>query len=170
MSASGGPPRPSSSPLATILVVVGILGIGWFAMRKMVQRQVDAHPAASSAAVGGGAPVVPQIPPAIADDAGKAGLVRFDVTVRMDGLDVSVDGAPACRDGHRRKVGRNASNAAGSFDEPALVACLQPLLLQAGAKRPVALLTKAGPAVPGTYVDALVAVLKRTGIADVIPP
>ncbi|MBL8716892.1 MAG: hypothetical protein JNL79_12900 [Myxococcales bacterium] len=162
-------PGSGASPLATLLVVVGIVGIGWLAMRKMVQKQVDAHPAVSST-VGGGVPVVPQVPAAIADDAGKAGLIRFDVTLRMDGLDVSVDGAPACRDGHHRKIGRNSSNGAGSFDEAALTACLQPLLLTAGAKRPVALLVKAGPAVPSTYVDALIAALKRVGIADVIPP
>lgn len=164
-------PPQRSSPLGTLVVAVGVVVIGWMAVRKMVSEQSKAMSVASASANNGAQTAgVPQIPAQLLEDAGKLGALRFDVTLRMDGLDLTIDGAPACRDGHRRKVSRNSGNAPGSFDESALVSCVQLALVSAPQRRPIALIVKAGPAVPSTYVDALIAALKRAGIADVLPP
>jgi hypothetical protein len=122
----------------------------------------DAGGAATATSV-----VVPQIPQGLVEDA-KTPVLRLDVVLRVDGVDVTADGAPACREGNKHLIGRAADGAVGSFDERALTMCIAKLRTERPAARPIALVARAGPAVPTTYLDALAAALARAGVADVI--
>jgi hypothetical protein len=125
-----------------------------------------APPAPESVASGG--TIVPQIPFALVADAGKTPIARLDVTLRVDGLDLVLDGAQTCREGNRRMVGRESGGALGSFDEKALLTCLTVVRASRPEARLVALVGRAGPAVPTTYLDALSAALRRGGVFDVV--
>ncbi len=157
-----------------MIAIAGVVGIGWLGLRSMTEKQRAAlapHADASVAAplASSGPTLVVPIPKAILESAGKTPLARLDVVLRVDGLDLWLDGAPACRDGHRRRVGRAPDGATGSFDEPALSACVAVVRAQRQEARVVAIVTRAGPAVPSTYGDALLAALRRAGIVDVVP-
>ncbi|MBI2395691.1 MAG: hypothetical protein HYV09_39360 [Deltaproteobacteria bacterium] len=162
--------KRGGSSIGTVIAIVAVVGLSWLSLRKMTEAQrgalVDAAPAQSAAPAG--TPMIPQIPPALRADAGKTPIARVDVTLRVDGLDVTLDGAPACRDGNKRLIGRGSGGAAGSFDEVALDRCLQPFRAARAGSRFVAFVQRAGPAVPTTYVDALAAALKRAQIDDVL--
>jgi hypothetical protein len=155
-----------SSAIGTVIAAVAVLGLSWLALRSMTAKQraafADAGPAVSPVATG-----LPTIPPALLGDA-KTPVARLDVVLRVDGVDATLDGAPICRDGHRRRVGRASGGANGSFDEPALIACVR--AVKPADRKLVALVTLAGPAVPPTFVDALVAALRRAGADDVVTP
>jgi hypothetical protein len=164
--------RKGGSWLGTLVVVAGVVFISWLALRRMTETQkallgaIDAAVAAHSGALAE-TPLVPPIPSAIAADAGKQPLLRLDVVVRVDGLDVTANGAPSCRDGHKRLIGRKTGGAAGTFDEGALASCIRRLLADHPNARSVAVVTRAGPAVPTTQFDALTAALGRAGVSDV---
>lgn len=164
--------RPRGSSMGTVVAAVGIAVLSWLALRQMTAAQqkalanIDAPPAAP--AVSSGTTTVPPIPPAILADAGKTPVARLDVTLRVDGLDLVLDGAQTCRQGARRMVGRDPGGAVGSFDESALNACIAQIRGTRADARIVAMVSRAGPAVPTTYVDALSAALHRAGIADVV--
>jgi hypothetical protein len=148
-----------------VIAVVAVIAISYFALRSMTAKQRAAFADAGNAQA---APTgLPTIPPALVGDA-KTPVARLDVVLRVDGLDVTLDGAPICRDGHRRLVGREPGGVAGSFDEPALLACVR--ARKPAEKKLIALVTRAGPAVPATYEDALVAALKRAGADEVVKP
>jgi hypothetical protein len=153
-----------SSALGSVIAIAAVIGISFFALRSMTARQraaftdAGASPAHSALAT---------IPPALLGDA-RTPVARLDVVLRVDGLDATLDGAPICRDGHRRLIGREPGGVAGSFDEPALLACVR--AVKPADKRMIALVTRAGPAVPTTYEDALVAALKRAGADEVVRP
>lgn len=163
----------SGSAFGSLVVIAGVVGLSWLALRKMTDTQkellarVDAAVAQSSGATSGQQIVLP-IPTQIVASAGKTPILRLDVVLRVDGLDVTADGAPSCRDGNRRLVGRASSGASGSFDENALLACVAGLRQTLPTHRAVALVTRAGPAVPTTYLDALQAALGRAGITDIV--
>lgn len=162
--------KRGGSSIGTVVAVVAVAGLSWLSLRKMTEAQrsalADAGPADSGAAPG--PRVVPQIPPALLADAGKTPIARVDVTLRVDGLDVTLDGAPSCREGNKRLIGRASGGAAGSFDEAALERCLQPFRAARAGSRLVAFVQRAGPAVPTTFVDALSAALRRAQMDDVI--
>jgi hypothetical protein len=142
-----------------------VIALSFLALRSMTAKQ-----RAAFADAGVAQPVpsgLPTIPPALAGDA-KTPVARLDVVLRVDGLDVTLDGAPICRDGHRRLVGREPGGVAGSFDEPALLACVR--AVKPADRRLIALVTRAGAAVPTTFEDALVAALKRAGADEVVKP
>jgi hypothetical protein len=116
-------------------------------------------------------PIVPAIPSAVLADAGKKQVARLDFVLRMDGVDVSAEGAGTCRENGRSIIGREPGGGApGSFDESALQKCLSVLIVKFAAddRIPVATLTRAGVAVPTTYFDALTTAIKRAGVRDVI--
>lgn len=146
--------------------MVAVIALSFFALRSMTAKQraafADAGAAQDAPAIG-----LPTIPPALVADA-KTPVARLDVVLRVDGVDVTLDGAPICRDGHRRLVGREPGGVAGSFDEPALIACVR--AVKPEGRRMIALLTRAGPAVPTTFEDALVAALRRAGAEEVVRP
>jgi hypothetical protein len=152
--------------LGTVVAIVGVFVIGWLGLRKMTATQqalaIDAGVVSTASSV-----VVPPIPPGLVEDA-KTPVLRLDVVLRVDGVDVTADGAPACREGNRHLIGRGSDGANGSFDENALVACIRKLCAERAAARPIAIVSRAGPAVPVTYFDALVAALGRAGVADVV--
>lgn len=163
--------RRRGSAFGTVIALTAILVISWLALQKMTAAQrarltPDAAIAAPPASPG--AQVMPTIPAPIlsAAAAAKTPVARLDVVVRVDGLDLTLDGAPVCRDGHRRLVGRAPGGEAGSFDETALVACMQGFRASDGQL--VALITRAGASVPRTFVDALSAALRRGGAHDVV--
>ena len=167
--------RPRTGALGMVITALGVLGLSWLALRSMTRAQVDAHADAAAAAAptttvdpGPPPPRVTPIPAAIVVDAGKAPIARIDLVLRMDGVDVSFEGAPACRAGNRSLVGNHG--APGSFDEGALQGCLGSLRATLGGKVAVATVTRAGPAVPVDFVDALIAATHRAGVVDVIAP
>jgi hypothetical protein len=166
--------KRGGSALGTVVVAVFVIGLSWYGLRKMTDTQkelvakIDAAVTAQTSGASSGQQMVLPIPTHIVANAGKTPILRLDITVRVDGLDVTADGAPACRDGHKRLIGRASSNAAGSFDESALIGCIGALRAQHAAAKPVALVTRAGPAVPTTYFDALKAALGRAGITDTV--
>ncbi len=166
--------RSSGSAFGTLLAAAFVVGLSWFGIRKMTDtqkellKQIDAATAPTSSGASTGQQLVLPIPTHILQNAGKTPVLRLDVTVRVDGLDVTADGAPACRDGHKRLIGRASSNAPGSFDEGALLACIGALRAKQATHKPVALVTRAGAAVPATYLDALQAALGRAGVTDVV--
>lgn len=162
-----------ASGVGTVIALLAVVGLTYLAIRKMTETQkellgkVDAAVAQSSGAASGQQIILP-IPTQILADAGKTNVLRLDVVLRVDGLDVTADGAPACRDGNKRLIGRASSGAAGSFDESALLACISGLRQKVPTHKPVALVTRAGPAVPATYLDALSAALGRAGVGDIV--
>jgi len=164
--------KRGGSAIGTVIAAVGVLVISWLALRSMNEAQrralakLDAAPEPVTIASGG--TIVPQIPPQVLADAGKTPIARLDVTLRVDGLDLVLDGAQTCREGNRRMVGRESGGALGSFDEKALLACLTLVRASRPDARIVALIGRAGPAVPSTYMDALSAALHRGGIGDVV--
>lgn len=168
--------RRGGTSIGTVVAAVAVLVIGWLGVRNLTERQVQAHSDAGvvdaqSAEASPATPLlVPQIPAAIASSATKAKtpLARLDVTVRVDGLDLALDGAPTCREQGKRLVGRASGGAAGSFDETALATCVTIARTGRPDARFVAMVGRAGPAVPRTFVDALVAALGRAGITDVV--
>ena len=163
--------RQRSSPLGTVVVVLAVLILGWLALRQMTKSQETAYQQGHPSATTGrdpSLPIVPPIPSQIVADAGKTGVARLDLVLRMDGIDVSSEGAPSCRAHNKTLVGRELGGSAGTFDERALAGCLTSLVLQYGERKPVAVVTRAGDAVPKTHLDALVAAVKRIGIADVV--
>ncbi|MGZ3456064.1 MAG: hypothetical protein ACXWUG_24670 [Polyangiales bacterium] len=155
-----------SSAFGTVVAAVAVLALSWLALRSMTDKQKAAF-ADAGAAENPVTPIVPTIPPALVGDA-KTPVARLDVVLRVDGVEATLDGAPICRDGHRRLVGRAPGGANGSFDEPALIACVRAAKPQ--GKKTIALVTRAGPAVPTTFQDALIAALKRAGADEVVPP
>ena len=163
----------SGSALGSVVVIAGIVGLSWLALRKMTETQkellakVDAAVAVSGGATSGQQIILP-MPSQILANAGKSPILRLDVVLRVDGLDVTADGAPTCRDGNRRLIGRASGGANGSFDENALIACIAGLRQKLPTHKAVALVTRAGPAVPTTYLDALQAALGRAGITDIV--
>jgi hypothetical protein len=161
------------SGLGTVLVLVAVVGLSWLAIRKMTDTQkdllnkIDAAVSHEAGAPTGSQIILP-IPTQILASAGKQQVLRLDIVLRVDGLDVTADGAPACRDGNKRLIGRATNGPAGSFDENALSACIGALRAKVPTYKPVALVTRAGPAVPTTYLDALQAALGRCGISDIV--
>ncbi len=163
--------RQRSSPVGMIVVIGAVLVLGYLALRQMTKNQEEAYEKTHPSATTGrdpSAPIVPPIPSQIIADAGKSGVARIDLVLRMDGVDVSSEGATACRQNNRTLVGKEPGGAAGTFDERALTACIVSLLTRYGERRPVAVLTRAGDAVPKTHLDALVAAIKRAGVAEVV--
>lgn len=164
--------RQGGSALGTLIVIAAIVGLSWLALRKMTETQkelvgkIDAAVAQQSGVPG--PQLVPTIPEPILASAGKQQVLRLDVVLRVDGLDVTSDGAPACRDGNKRLIGRAPNGPAGSFDESALLACIGALRAKFPTHKPVALVTRAGPAVPETFMDALKAALGRAGVSDIV--
>ena len=158
--------KRGGSSLGSIIAIGGVVVIGWLALRKMTDAQkaivADAGVATASTNV-----VVPPITQGIIADA-KTPVLRLDVVLRVDGIDVTADGAPACREGNKHLIGRASDGAAGSFDERALTMCITKLRAERPAAQPIGVVTRAGPAVPATYFDALVAALGRAGVADVV--
>ena len=165
--------KPRAGALGFVVVAAGVLLLSWLALRTMGKRlgdTADASPA-PSATTGRdeSKPLVPVIPKEVIEDAGKTPIARLDLVLRVDGVDVSAEGAPACRQNNHTVVGREPNGGgAGSFDEHALRNCLFTVLATLSGKRPVATLTRAGEAVPSIHFDALIAAIKRVGIADVI--
>lgn len=160
-------PPTRGGGLGSIVAIGGVAVIGWLALRKMTEAQRALATDAGIAAATTGSVFVPPIPPGLIPDA-RTPVLRLDVVLRVDGLDVTADGAPACRDGDKRLIGRASGDALGSFDESALVACVTKLRGDRPAARPIAVVSRAGPAVPLTYFDALVAALGRAGVPDVV--
>lgn len=168
--------KAGASTLGTLVAIAGVVAIAWLGLRSMTAKQraafaPDAAPHGSESDAspsGAGTTLVHPIPQAILDDAGKTPVARLDVVIRVDGLDLALDGAPACRDGHHRQVGRAPGGGPGSFDAPALSACVAALRAQKPGARMVAMVTRAGPAVPATHGEALIAALRAAGIADVV--
>ena len=163
--------QPRSNPAAMILVGAAILVIGWLAVRQMTESQRKALQQAHPSATTGRDPnaiIVPPIPSYILADAGTAGVMRIDLVVRVDGVDVASEGAATCRRDNHTVVGRDRGGAVGSFDETALSNCLLGLLSKKGERLPVVTITRAGDAVPKTYLDALVASVKRVGVEHVV--
>jgi len=161
------PPQTRGGGLGSIVAIGGVVVIGWLALRRMTEAQRARVADAGIAATTAGSVVAPPIPPALLEDA-RSPVLRLDVVLRVDGLDVIADGAPACRDGTKRLIGRASGDAPGSFDENSLVACVTKLRADRPAARPIAIVSRAGPAVPLTYFDALVAALGRAGVPDVV--
>lgn len=151
-----------------MVAIAGVVVIGWLAVRQMTaaQRALVAD-SGTSAATTISSVVAPPILPGLVEGE-KTPVLRLDVVLRVDGLDVTADGAPSCRDGGKRLIGRAADGAPGSFDERALLACLTTLRAGRPTARPIAIVTRAGPAVPETYVDALAAALRRAGVPHVV--
>lgn len=152
--------------LGSIVAIVGVVVISWLGLRKMTEAQKALVPDTGAASTASSL-IVPPIPPGLVPDA-KTPVLRLDVELRVDGVDVTADGAPACRDGNKRLIGRASGGAIGSFDEGALVACVTKLRADRPAAQPIAIVTRAGPAVPSTFFDALRAALTRAGVADVV--
>ena len=153
--------------LGSIVAIGGVVVIGWLALRKMTDAQRAMITDAGVVATGANSVVVPPIPPGLVADA-KTPVLRLDVVLRVDGVDVTADGAPACRNENKRLIGRASGDAIGSFDENALAACITKLRAERSSARPIAMVSRAGPAVPLTYFDALVAALGRAGVPDVV--
>ena len=165
--------RPRTGALGFLVVAGGVLLLSWLALRTMGKRLGDpgGAPPAVSATTGRdeSKPLVPAIPQNIVDDAGKTPIARIDLVLRVDGIDVSAEGAPACRKNGHTQVGREPNGgSAGSFDEGTLRSCLVSVIASIPSKHPVVTITRAGDAVPTTYVDALIAALQRFGITDVV--
>jgi len=163
--------RQRSGPLGTIVVAVAVLAVGYLALRQMTKSQEHAFPKPAPSATTGrdpSVPIVPQIPSQIVADAGKTGVARVDFVLRVDGIDVSSEGALSCREGNKTRIGREPGGGAGTFDDRALTACIASLMPTFGERKPVALVTRAGDAVPKTHLDAVVATVKRAGIAEVL--
>lgn len=161
--------------LGTLVAAAGVVVIAWLGLRSMNEAQKKAAAPTTDAQlaaplVSSGVTMVPPIPPPILASASssKTPIARLDVTLRVDGLDLTLDGAQACRNGSKRMVGRDPGGAVGSFDESALTGCVTLIRGSRPEARVVALVGRAGPAVPTTFVDALVSALKRAGIADVV--
>lgn len=168
------PQRAKPGGFGTIVVAAGVIGTSWLAVRQLTKSisehapVADAAPTAFGTGVDPSKPLVPTIPSAIVEDAGKKAIARIDLVLRMDGVDVSAEGAPACRDGNHTRVGRASGGAAGTFDASMLTACITSVLAGIGERVPVATITRAGPAVPSEYVDALAAETKRAGVVQVL--
>ena len=163
--------RARSGPLGMIVVAAGVLVLSWLAIRSMTRGQQQALPPQTSATTGRdpSSPIVPPIPFEIVADAGKQGVARLDLVLRMDGIDVSSEGALACRSNNKTLIGREQNGGgAGSFNESALLACIASLRPGWGERKPVAVVSRAGDAVPKTHLDALVATIKRAGIVEVV--
>lgn len=163
------------SAAGTLIVAVAVLGLSWWGLKRMTETQKEllgkldgAIATVATSGASTGQQMMLPIPSQILESAGKTPVLRLDIVVRVDGLDVTADGAPACRDGHRRLIGRSSGNAPGSFDESALTACIAALRTKQPGHKPVALVTRAGPAVPATFFDALQAALGRAGVTDVV--
>ena len=167
------PHKPRAGALGFLVVAGAVLLLSWLALRTMGKRLGDsgAAPPAVSATTGRdeAKPLVPAIPKEIVDDAGKTPIARIDLVLRVDGIDVSSEGAPVCRKDAHTVVGREPNGSAGSFNENALRNCLATVVAAIPEKRPVVTITRAGDAVPTTYLDALIAALKRFGFHDVVP-
>lgn len=165
--------RQRSGALGIIVVAIAVVGVSWMglrAMRRAEERARDAADAASAAPTRDpSTPIVPQIPSEIIADAGKMQVARVDLVLRVDGVAVSSEGAPACRRDNRSTIGREANGGApGSFDEAALQTCLAMLRAQLAGKVVVAAITRAGPVVPTEFLDALAAAVRRAGIEQVV--
>src|SRR5689334_11312884 len=93
--------------VGTIVVLVAVVALAWLGIRKMTDTQkelldkADTAFAQSSGASSGQQIILP-IPTQILADAGKSDVLRLDIVLRVDGLDVTADGAPSCRDGNKR--------------------------------------------------------------------
>ncbi len=160
--------RGGGGAVGSIVAIAGVVVISWLGLRRMTEAQKAlVHDAGAPASSTVNSVLVPPIPPGLVDDA-KSPVLRLDVVLRVDGVDVTADGAPACRDGSKRLIGRGADGTIGSFDENALVACVTKLRADRPGAKPVALVSRAGPAVPSTYLDALRAALGRAGVPDVV--
>jgi hypothetical protein len=154
-----------------IVVAGAVLVLGYLALRQMTTNQQQAFQKPAPSATTGrdpSMPIVPQVPSQIVVDAGKPGIARVDLVLRVDGVDVSSEGALSCRSSNKTLVGREPGGVAGTFDERALSACITSLLPTFADRKPVALVTRAGDAVPKTHLEALVAAVKRAGISEVI--
>ncbi|MEO7092710.1 MAG: hypothetical protein ABI175_05635 [Polyangiales bacterium] len=165
--------RPRGGALGFVVVAGGILLVSWLALRTMGQRLGEGADAGAAPSATTGRdeskPLVPMIPQQIVADAGKTPIARIDLVLRVDGVDVSSEGAPACRQDNHTTIRREPSTGTvGSFDEGALRTCLLQVMTTIQGKRPVATLTRAGDAVPTTYFEALVAAIKRTGVTEVV--
>jgi hypothetical protein len=164
--------RPRSGALGIFVVALGVVGVSYLglrAMKRAEERGRDAADVGTTAPTRDpNAPLVPAIPSDVIDDAGKTPVARIDLVLRVDGVAVSAEGAPVCRSNNRSTIGRAPDGPAGSFDEGALQACVMSVLAQMSGKAPVATITRAGPAVPVEWMDALSAAVKRIGLQQVI--
>lgn len=164
--------RPRSGAIGLFVVALGVVAVSWLGLRAMKRAEERARDATSASAAptrDPSSPIVPQIPSAIVADAGNADVARVDLVLRVDGVAVSAEGVPTCRNGNRSLVGRDGpTGAPGSFDESALQSCLAAVRSQLGTKVPVATITRAGPAVPIDFVDALSAAVHRAGFTQVV--
>ena len=121
----------SGGTAGMLVVAAAVLGLSWWGLRRMTETQKELLGKLDAAVSEGGTgattstQLVLPIPSHMLG--GKAPVMRLDIVVRVDGLDVTVDGAPACRDGHKRLIGRGSSDAPGSFDEGALIGCINGL-------------------------------------------
>ena len=164
------PPRPG--PIGTLVVGAAIIGVFYMGMRSMNREMARQAPSAPTPAMSiSGAPRAMgplPIPQALVEKAAERGIARIDVTMRVDGLDVAFNGSLACREGNRRLIGRASDGATGSFDAAALDGCIAGLLRDRRKPMPVAIVDRAGPMVPVTYRDALVAELRKAGVEEVV--
>ena len=166
--------RPRTGALGVFVVAIGVVGVSWLGLRAMKRAEERARDAADAGGTAPtrdpNAPLVPAIPSDVVADAGKMPIARVDLVLRVDGVAVSSEGAPVCRNNNRSTIGRDPNGGApGSFDESALQACLVSVLgPMQGKMMPVATITRAGPAVPVEWMEALSAAVKRVGVEQVI--
>jgi hypothetical protein len=156
------------------VVAVGVVGMSWLGLRAMKRaeeraRDADAGMGTPAPTRDPGSPIVPTIPSEVIADAGKTGVGRIDLVLRVDGVAVTSEGAPVCRSNNRSMIGRQPNGGPpGSFDESALQGCFVSVLSQLSGKVPVVSITRAGPAVPVEWMDALSAAVKRIGVQQVL--
>ena len=155
------------------VVAVAVVGVSWMGLRAMRRAEERSRYATDAGATtptrDPSSPIVPQIPSDLIADAGKAQIARVDLVLRVDGVAVSAEGAPSCRRDNRSMIGRAPDGGLpGSFDESALRACLATVRAQLAGKLVVAAITRAGPAVPADFLDALSAAVRRAGIEQVV--
>ena len=155
-----------------MIVAVGVaasVGLGLFQMKRSMERAAEKTASSSAASAspsvpGTGRDVLQPVPDELVADAGKAMVGRIDLVLRVDGVQASLEGAPACRHtvrAHESTVGVARGGGQGTFDESALDACLASMRMLMRNRPAFVAVRRAGPAIVDAQLDALAAAVRR---------